>query len=182
MSTTGAVASLSAMTEGWFFMTAALLVLSGGTKLRDPAPTRGALRTAGLPSSGWVVSALAATEIVAGATGLLVPHPAPAVGVAVLYAGFAGFVGVALATGMPLQSCGCFGRSDTPPGVTHLVVDLLGATAAVAIAIGGGVDLLAILAAQPGFGIPYLGFVAIGTVAIGLLITDLPSVLRRPAP
>lgn len=169
------------MLEGWFLMTAALLVLSGGSKLRDPEPTRGALRVAGLPSAGWAVSLLALTEIVLGLATFVVPSPLVPLGVAATYLGFAAFVMIALRRGLPLQSCGCFGRSDTPPGAGHLAVNLLAAAAAAMVAMAGGIDLWQILAVQPAAGVPYLGFVSIGTFLLALLLTDLPAVLaRRP--
>ena len=65
-STNGMTASLTVMLEGWYFITVALLVLSGGSKLRDPEPTRGALRVAGLPSSRGVVTSLAAARVFSG--------------------------------------------------------------------------------------------------------------------
>ncbi|MDX1447605.1 MAG: hypothetical protein R3246_00970 [Acidimicrobiia bacterium] len=165
------------MLEGWFFITAGLLVLSGGSKIRNPDPTRGALRAAGLPSSPGAVYALAAVEIGLGAAALAIPHSAIAAGVAILYLGFAVFVGMALARRLPLQSCGCFGKSDTPPGPIHLGVNLATAAVAGVVATGGGADLLEVLADQPAAGIPYLGFVAVGVVATALILSELPAVL-----
>ena len=46
-------------------------------------------------------------------------------------------MGTALARRVPLSSCGCFGADDTPPTVTHLVVDLAAAGVATAVALGG---------------------------------------------
>jgi hypothetical protein len=169
------------MLEGWFFITAALLVLSGGSKFRDPEPTRGALRAARLPSSRHAVLALATAEIAIAATALLWPSPWAAGAVAVAYFGFAGFVAAALARRWPIQSCGCFGRSDSRPGASHLVVNLANAGAAVAVAAAGGLDLGSILAAQPGAGLPYIGFVAIGSFLLALVMSELPGVLRGRA-
>ena len=50
------------------------------------------------------------------------------------YLAFAGFVVVALRTGAPISSCGCFGKVDTPPSVVHVVLDLAFAGVAVAAA------------------------------------------------
>lgn len=165
------------MLEGWFFITAGLLVLSGGSKVRDPDPTRGALRAAGLPSSLGAVYTLAVIEIAVGASALAIPHRFVAVAVALLYLGFGGFVANALARRLPLQSCGCFGRSDTPPGPVHVVLNFGTAAVASVVAVTDGADLFAILAEQPAAGVPYVGFVAIGAVLIALILSDLPAVL-----
>lgn len=169
------------MLEGWYFITVALLVLSGGSKVRDPEPTRGALRAAGLPSARWVVLVLAGGEIVVGASGLAFFSPLVSAAVAVFYIGFAGFVAVALVARLPLQSCGCFGTSDTPPGWIHVSVNVAAAAAATFFALTGGVDLFGVLASQPAAGVPYLGFVAIGTVLLALVLSELPAVLARRA-
>lgn len=165
------------MLEGWFFITAGLLVLSGGSKVRDPDPTRGALRAAGLPSSLGAVYTLAALEIAVGATALAVPHPMTAIAVASLYLGFGAFVAYALARRLPLQSCGCFGKSDTPPGPVHVVLNLGSAAMASVVALVGGADLFAVLADQPAAGIPYIGFVGLGAVLVALVLSELPAVL-----
>lgn len=165
------------MLEGWFFITAALLVLSGGSKVLDPEPTRGALRAARLPSSRGAVSTLAVIEIIAGASALAFAHPMAAWAVATLYLGFGAFVAYALARRLPLQSCGCFGKSDTPPGRLHVWLNFGSAATASLVAFTGGADLFAILADQPAVGVPYLGFVGIGAVLAALVLSELPAVL-----
>ena len=55
--------------------------------------------------------------------------------VAVSYLAFAGFVIVALRSGAPISSCGCFGKVDTPPSVVHVVLDV----AFAGVAVGGRV-------------------------------------------
>jgi hypothetical protein len=168
------------MLEGWHFITVALLVLSGGSKVRDPEPTRGALRAAGLPSSRGAVWGLGGVEIVIGSMALGLVSPMITGAVAAIYLGFAGFVAYALLRRLPLQSCGCFGRSDTPPGWLHVGVNLSAAGVAGALALGGGGDLIGLLREQPAAGIPYLGFVGIGAVLTALLLSELPAVgVRR---
>ncbi|MEX0756721.1 MAG: MauE/DoxX family redox-associated membrane protein [Acidimicrobiia bacterium] len=168
------------MLEGWYFITAALLVLSGGSKLRDPEPTRGAMRAAGLPSSRGAVVGLAAGEIAAGAAALGTTTPFASIIVAAFYLGFAGFVSYALLRDLPLQSCGCFGTSDTPPGWMHVGVNLSAAAVALGVAGTGGADLLGILTSQPAAGIPYLGFLALGATLLALMLSALPSTIRHP--
>lgn len=167
------------MLEGWYFITVALLVLSGGSKIRDPEPTRGALRAAGLPSTRAAVTGLAVGEIVVGASALGSTGPLVSAAVAVLYVGFAGFVTVALLTGRPLASCGCFGTSDTPPGWIHVAVNLTAAAVALVFVGRGGADLLTLLSAQPAAGVPYLVFLGVGAVLVALLLSQLPAVLTR---
>ena len=172
------VASLVVMLEGWFLIAVALLALSGGSKFRDPEPTRGALRAAGLPSSRQAVLSLATAEVAVVVAVVVWPSPWAAGAVAVTYAAFAGFVAVALARRLPIQSCGCFGRADTPPGAVHLLVNLTAAASAALVAAVGGMDVLAMLAEQPGAGVPYVGFVAIGSFLLAVIMSELPAVLR----
>ena len=170
------------MLEGWYFITVALLVVSGGSKVHDPEPTRGALRAAGLPSSRSLVLGLAAGEIAVGAAALGLTSPFAPAAVGLFYLGFAGFVAYALARSLPLQSCGCFGKSDTPPGWLHVGVNLSAAAVALGLAARGGADLFAVLSEQPGAGIPYVGFVAIGAALLALILSALPAIVgRRPA-
>jgi hypothetical protein len=165
------------MLEGWYFMTAVLLVLSGGSKVRDPEPTRGALRAAGLPSSRRLVLALSGGEIAVGSAAVGLVSPLIPALVAVLYLGFAAFVAYALIRRMPIQSCGCFGRSDTPPGWLHVGVNLSAVATALVVAGRGGADLVGMLSDQPGAGLPYLGFIAIGAFLLALVLAELPAVL-----
>lgn len=166
------------MLEGWFFVAAALLALSGGAKIRDPQPTRGALAAAGLPSSTFVVLLLGLIEMGAALAGLA-GMVAGALAVGLLYASFAGFVGVALYRRLPLQSCGCFGRADTPPTLLHVAVNLTAAGAALGLAGRGGADLIDVLGQQPAAGLPYLFYLGLATYLLVLLLTRLPLLTRR---
>jgi hypothetical protein len=164
--------------EAWFFIAAALLVLSGGSKIYDPAPTVGALAASGLPSGNWVAYSLGLAEIVAALAGTLIGGWA-SLSVAAVYTAFAAFVAYALLRRIPLQSCGCFGKADTPPTRGHLVFNLLSAGAAAGLAATGRVPL-DLLADQPLWGLPYLAFVGLGVWVVYLLLTELPR-LRQAA-
>ena len=154
---------------------AVLLVLSGGAKIFDPEPTRGALRASGLPSGRGVVIGLAVTEIVGGAAALMLPRSGPAVAAA-LYLGFAGFVSAALVRDLPLQSCGCFGRADTPPDHIHLIANLVFAGAAIVATVNGATP--ADLAGESAVTNALLVlFVCIGVWVTYLLLTALPHAL-----
>src|SRR5690606_6627158 len=101
-----------------------LLLLAGVQKLIDPSPTAGALRSAGFPSHRNLVRLLAAVEVIVGGSFFVAGGPWPVLGAAVLYLGFAGFVALALTRNLPVSSCGCLGKVDTPPSVVHVAVNL----------------------------------------------------------
>ena len=131
---------------GPFLAAAVLLVAAGGAKLADPLPLVRALRSARLPAPASAVRAVAGAEVGLGLTALLTGARAAAVGVALSYAAFTGFVLLARRRGGVLASCGCFGKTDTPPTTTHVVVTAALAAAAGAIAVrplGPVPDLLA---------------------------------------
>ena len=158
--------------EALFHLAAALLILSGGAKLGDPAPTQGALRSARLPAGRPAVWLLALAEIGAGVAGLLYGGAA-ALGVGAIYLGFAAFVGLALLRRIPLQSCGCFGQEDTPPTRLHLMVNLAAGLAGLSVAAGGGGSLLETLRSQMWGGVLYMGFLTVGVAALILMLTSL---------
>src|SRR5690606_2375362 len=108
----------------------------------DPSRTAGALGALGLPAGPMVVRMGAAGEAVLGAVALVVGGRVPAALVGVSFAAFAIFVVVAMRSGHPVGTCGCFGRSDTPPRASHVAVDVVFAAAGVAGAVAGVGPLL----------------------------------------
>lgn len=164
--------------EGWFFLSAALLLVSGGAKLADPGPTSGALRVAGLVSSAGVVYGLAVAEIATGAAALIFGGRWTGWATAILYGAFGGFVILALRRGSPIASCGCFGKADTPPTVIHVFVNAAGVAGGIWAGLSNSPSLVSVLGGQPMAGVPYLFFLAAGTYAAYLLLTALPTVLR----
>jgi uncharacterized membrane protein YphA (DoxX/SURF4 family) len=162
---------------GWSHLSAALLLISGGTKLVDPDPTTGAMRAAGLPASRWVTAALGLWEIFAGSLALTFGGTVGGSALFVTYAGFAGFIGYALKNRLPIQSCGCFGRVDTPPSAAHVGVNLIAALSGLWLVFAGGGDLVTTLADQPLSGVPYVGFIAAGVYGLYLLLAELPRTL-----
>lgn len=151
-----------------------LLGASGVAKLTDPEPTTGAMGTAGLPSSNTLSRLLGSVEI-AGAVLALALGGLAVMPAALLYATFAVFTTLALRRKIPLQSCGCFGREDTPPTWLHVGYNVVSALALGALALGGAPALE--------WGMPpldlaiYLAFGAIGVYASFLLLTRLPQLL-----
>jgi hypothetical protein len=120
---------------GPYLAAAALLVVAGVPKVADPMPLVRALRSTGLPAGRPLVRAIALAEVLVGAAALAVPGRGTAALVGLAYVGFTGFVGLALARGGVLESCGCFGKADTPPTRAHLAVTALLALAAGALAV-----------------------------------------------
>jgi hypothetical protein len=76
----------------------------------------------GIPVDDTRVRVLAGAEIVVGALALSVTSRAVAACVALSYIAFAIFTVVALYRDLPIDSCGCLGRLETPPGGRHLIV------------------------------------------------------------
>ncbi len=158
--------------EAWFYICALVLAAAGMLELRDPEPTAGALRAMGWPSAPALVAALGAGQVAAGTTGLFVGGPAAAVTIGGFYLGFAVFVAAALLRGTPLQSCGCFGRDDTPPDLIHLVVNLGAAAGATWFGVASGQSLVSRLGSVPAVGaVLYAAGLAAGAWGVYLALT-----------
>jgi hypothetical protein len=160
---------------GPYLASAALLVVAGGTKLRDPLPLVRALRSARLPAQPLLVRAVAAVEVALGVTAVLLGSRATAVLVALSYAAFTGFVVLARARGGVLASCGCFGRADTPPTVTHALVTAGFALVASAVAVRPLAPVVELVPASPGAGVPLLLAAAAVAVTAYLALALLPQ-------
>jgi hypothetical protein len=119
-----------------------LLLAAGAAKVAEPRRTVGALRALGWPSSPVLVRMAAAAEALLGAAALVVGGPVVGVLVAASYLGFAMFTAVALRSGKPIGSCGCFGEADTPPQPLHVAVNLVLAAGGLATAFGGAVPVV----------------------------------------
>lgn len=163
--------------SGPFAIAAALLAAAGAAKVIDPSMTAGALRRAGLRVPDAAVRAGAFVELALGAAALAVAHPLLAAAVALSYAGFAAFVAWALATDRPVGTCGCFGRADTPPSAIHVATNVALAGVAAVVAIGGGVDVIGVVADQPLAGVPFVLWVGLGSWLVFLSMTALPRTL-----
>jgi hypothetical protein len=166
---------------GPFFIASALLALAGGAKLARPEPTAGALKSVGLPGNRTIALALGAGEVLLGAVALVLGGAVPAIGVAVAYLGFAGFVAVALRTGGAVASCGCFGTEDSPPTMVHLVLNLAAAAVGIGAATAGIGGIPDVLGDQPALGVPFVGFVLLGTWFAYLALSVLPTVIPKAA-
>jgi len=167
---------------GPFAIAAVLLAIGGAAKAVRPRDTALALTAAGIrfPRAlpGRVVVRIGgAVEAVIGVAALLVGGPVLCALVAVSYLAFAAFVALALRTGAPISSCGCFGKVDTPPSLVHVVLDVAFAGVATAAAIVGDVALPDVLGDQPLAGVPFLLLLAIGCSLVFLAFTALPKTM-----
>jgi hypothetical protein len=131
-----------------FVAAAAVVAVAGAAKAVRPADTARALRQLGWPGSPLLVRVLGAIEIVLGVSAAITGDRIAAALLALSYLGFATFVAMALRRGGAVSSCGCFGRPDTPPTVSHLLVVLAGALVSLLVAIRPGAGLTAVSGAR----------------------------------
>ena len=162
---------------GPFLIAATLLVLGGVLKARHPIDTANALRGVGVPATPSLVRAGAVAETAIGIWAVVVGDRASAVCVVLSYGVFAVFIAVALLRRVPIASCGCFGKADTPPSLVHLGINAGAITAAMAVAFDPGVGLADVLAEQPLAGIPMLILIGTGAFLAVVAMSGLPRVL-----
>lgn len=156
---------------------AALVTLAGAQKLIDPTMTVGALRALRLPASPLAVRLGSAGELALGAAAITVGGAALWWAVSVSYLLFAVFVVAALRHGTMIGSCGCFGREETPPHWSHVMLNLALASVAAGTAAASPAAPLDAVVAHPRAGV---GVVALATVALYLLYAayvELPRTL-----
>lgn len=134
-----------------------LLIVTGFAKLRRPGETSRALALFGLPSGLWVGWSLGGVEVTVGLAALALAAQWAYLAQGLLYLGFAIWVLVAIRSDIPLSSCGCLGRDDTPPYWGHLALDLGGA----------GVALLAV--ATGSIGVPEISLSLVGVTHAALI-------------
>jgi hypothetical protein len=160
---------------GPFLVAALLLTVAGALKALDPVTTTGALRGAGLPVPAPVVRVGGVVEVVVGGAAIASGSAVAASLVAVSFLVFTGFVVLALVRHLPIGSCGCFGKVDTPPSPIHVVVNLGAVVTAIAVALGPGGGIGSVLADQDLLGIPFLLLVGTATYLVFLALTALPQ-------
>ena len=130
-----------------------LLMAAGVAKLVEPRDTAGALLRSGLRVPPVAVRVGAAYEFALAASSLATGARGGAAFVAASYLAFTIFVVQALVRRVPVGSCGCFGRVETPPSVWHVVVNLGCAIAAFGAAVAGPAPWLGLadIASGPAF-------------------------------
>jgi uncharacterized membrane protein YphA (DoxX/SURF4 family) len=149
---------------GFVLAAAALLVISGISKLARPEPAAKALAAAGWPSSPSLSRSLGGAEVAFGAWVLAMGGPAPTAVLALVYLAFAGFSAHLMRVAPGGTDCGCFGTTGTNVSRTHIVTNTVVAVAISSTLIhpvGGVAD---VIANSPGSGIPLL---ALSTLLAG---------------
>ena len=157
---------------------AVLLAWSGLGKLRHPGPTARmlvGLLGRRLPGRGLTVRTIGALELTIGVAVLVSGGRTAAAALATAYLVFTA-VAARLATRGRRAPCGCFGATEAPTGLSHLVVDAL----ALAAAVAGTIWPSGALGGYAGQGGPVL-VAGLGQVVVlaGLayvLVTALPDV------
>lgn len=118
-----------------------LLILTGIAKLRRPNDTARALGAMNIPMPRVATGLLASMEVIVGA-GALVLGSSLLLGVqAGLYTLFLAWVAAALVKEVPIASCGCLGREDTPPYWGHVILNVVAVAASATAAITGQVPI-----------------------------------------
>ncbi|MEX2256597.1 MAG: MauE/DoxX family redox-associated membrane protein [Acidimicrobiia bacterium] len=163
---------------GPFAVAAVLLAIGGVAKALHPDDTARALgRVVDRAVPPLAVRVGGALEAVLGAAALALGDRTTAVLVAISFAGFAAFAGVALHRDLPIATCGCFGRAETPPTVVHVVITVVAAAAGAVVVVEPGVGIGEVVASQPMAGIPFILLAAIATGATYLSLTTLPKTM-----
>ena len=164
---------------GVYAAAAVLLLIAGAAKVGRPHPTAELLATLGLPAPVVGVRALGAFEVSLAVVALAIGGPASAAAIGVIYLMFAVVVVRSLSLGA--SSCGCFGRSDTPPSWLHVIGDIGFAIASI-VAASADRTPVDVMGDQPAGGAPFVLLVGVlaGLAVVGF--TALPEALaaRRP--
>ena len=111
-----------------------LLVVTGVAKLVRPGDVEKALRALGIPAFGGAGRLIGGLEVVVGLAAVIW-QPALVLQ-AVFYANFTIWVAVALRRDVPIASCGCLGRDDTPPTRAHVVLNVIAVITSIFAAMG----------------------------------------------
>ena len=165
--------------SGPFLIATLLLAAAGVSKLVDPTMTVGALRAAGIGIPGGVVRGVGGAEALLAIAAAVTGAPVLAAAVGGSYLVFTAFVIVALTRHLPIGTCGCFGRIDTPPSALHVIVNLSAAVSAFAITARDGGDLASVVRDQPLAGVPLFLLVLAGAYAAFAVLTVVPQLATQ---
>lgn len=136
-----------------------LLLVTGVAKIGRPRDVARAIGEAGLAVPWWSGIGIGMIEVAVGIAALF--HPGGLLAQGIMYVVFAGWVAAALRLDVPLATCGCLGKDDTPPSAGHLGLNLLAAVVSLAAAGSGPIDLI------PGLG----GVAQIFSVVVGVFLS-----------
>ncbi|WP_419919851.1 MauE/DoxX family redox-associated membrane protein [Candidatus Poriferisocius sp.] len=117
-----------------YLMVALLLGGAGAAKAITPEPASVALARLGLPHHLWMVRVLGIAELAVAVGAFVLGGVGPAIGLAVLYSGFAMVAGAMIRSGSAVP-CGCFGRTAMPATARHVVINILASAAGIAAAL-----------------------------------------------
>jgi hypothetical protein len=162
---------MSTLATGPYLAACALLGTAGIAKLRAPARAADAARALRLPGTFGSVRAVGAGECAIALAGAIFGG-AFALLVGVTYIALA-LVAFALARRAPGVPCGCLGTSDAPAGWGHVALNVAGAAASVAVAIGD--RPWSVLRDQPLAGVPLVLLSACCASLAALSVDALPS-------
>lgn len=143
-----------------------LLVVTGVAKVSRPHDVEKALTSLGLPRIPHAGSLLGVVEIIVGVGALFAPVLLLAQGL--LYFLFAIWVGLALRADVPIASCGCLGRADTPPSLAHIVLDLV----AVVVSVLAGIEGSGLSIELGLDGVAQLTVIGVGVYLAYVVLTD----------
>jgi hypothetical protein len=156
---------------------AILMLAAGGAKVIRPDPATDALGLVGLGVPQSVVRLGAGIEVLVALAALLLPGPVPSLLLGVSYLGFAGFV-LLLRRTPGAESCGCFGTSDEPPSMRHVLVNLLIAAGCIAAAVVGSPSAGSLLRADWSVGALFVVLSLTAAWLVALLLRSSPGVVR----
>lgn len=114
-----------------------LLIVTGAAKVVSPHDVERALVGLGLPRIPNAGAVIGLTEIVVGVAAFFSAVALMVQGLAYLV--FTIWVFLAMRMDVPLASCGCLGRDDTPPSWGHFALNLMAAAVSAAAAGSGPV-------------------------------------------
>ncbi len=170
------LATAPAAATGPLLAAAAVLVVAGLAKLLRPTPTAIVMARAGLGGRDVHARLLGGVEVVTGSAAVVLGGRLSAAAVGLCYLAFAAFTARQVASGEPAD-CGCFGAASAPTTLVHVVANAgLAALAGWAsLAPVGGIREL--WSAGAGTALGLLLIVAVATMALRALLTDLPAAL-----
>lgn len=159
-------------------MLAGLLVIAGVSKGIEPRATAGALLAMRLPSALPLVRVLGLAEVFIGVAVMVTGRAVASAALTAAYLGFGGFVAIALARHLPIGSCGCFGKDDTPPSLIHLALNAAGVAVGVATTLAPIGSPSEWLPALDPHRVPYLLFTAAALLFSYIILSELPKTMR----
>lgn len=159
-------------------LSAAVLVLSGIAKVRQPTALVLPLRQLRLPATRRTARSIGVVEIVVGTLALLTSHAAVMAALAAVWLGLLA-AATALTRG-PNVDCGCFGEASRPVGPVHIAVNVVFSLAAVASTFDPAPAIWDLPDAPVLGTATYVLLLVIGAGAVSALLTAPLPAAKRP--